>query len=102
MRLLTFQGLKEDLLEEFKYIKIQILSPNTTPLIQPMDQQVISNFKKLYTKFLFRWSLTITESTNLTLKEFWKHHFDIVNCLQLIDKALEAVTIFIFPSGIPT
>ena len=38
-------GLEEDLLEEYKFIKIQFLSPNTTPLIQPMDQQVISNFK---------------------------------------------------------
>ena len=86
-------GFKEDLLEEFKFIKIQFFPPNTTPLIQPMDQQVISNFKKLYTKFLFHRCSDITESTNLTLKEFWKHYFDTVNCLQLIDKAWEAVTI---------
>ena len=80
-------GLEEDLLEEFKFIKIQFLPPNTMPLIQPMDQQVISNSKKLYTKLLFRWCFNVTESTNLTLKEFWKNHSDIVNCLQLIDKA---------------
>ena len=46
-------GLQEDLLEEFKFIKIQFFPPNTPPLIQPMDQQVISDFKKLYTKLLF-------------------------------------------------
>ncbi|PNF41338.1 hypothetical protein B7P43_G16757 [Cryptotermes secundus] len=45
--------LQDDLLEEFKFIKIQFLPPNTTPLLQPMDQQVISNFKKLYTISLF-------------------------------------------------
>ena len=85
-------GLEEDLLEEFKFIQVKFLPPNTTPLLQPMDQQVISNFKKLYTKFLFRRCFDVTESTNLTLNEFWKQHFDIVNCLQLIDKSWEAVT----------
>ena len=45
--------LEEDLLVEFKFIKIQFLPPNTMPLIQPMDQMVISNSKNLYTKFLF-------------------------------------------------
>ena len=58
-----------------------------------MDQKVISNFKKLYTKFLFPRCFDVTASTNLTLKEFWKSHLDIVNCLQLIDKAWEAVTV---------
>ena len=79
-------GLEEDLLDEYKFIKIRFLPPNTMPLIQPMDQQVISNFKKIYIKFLFHRCFNITESTNLTLKEFWKNHFDIVNCLQLINK----------------
>ena len=80
-------------MEELQFIRIQFLPHNTTPLIQPMDQQVIANFKNLYTKFLFRRCFDVTESTNLTLKEFWKNHFDIVNCLHLIDKAWRAVTI---------
>ncbi|GBN80858.1 hypothetical protein AVEN_122576-1, partial [Araneus ventricosus] len=45
--------LQDDLLDIFNFIKIQFLPPNTTPLLQPMDQKVISNFKKLYTKALF-------------------------------------------------
>ncbi|GBN02642.1 hypothetical protein AVEN_206496-1 [Araneus ventricosus] len=32
--------IQDDLLEEFKFTKIQFLPPNTTPLFQPMDQQV--------------------------------------------------------------
>ncbi|CAH2276001.1 tigger transposable element-derived 1-like [Pelobates cultripes] len=39
-------GLEEDLLEDFNFIKVMFLPSNTTPLLQPMDQQVISNFKK--------------------------------------------------------
>ena len=85
-------GLEDDLLDEFQFIKIQFLPPNTTPLLQPMDQQVISNFKKLYTKALFKRCFEVTEGTNLTLREFWKDHFHIVACLKMINKAWEGVT----------
>ena len=40
-------GLENDLVGEYSFIKIKYLPPNTTPLIQPMDQQVISNFNIL-------------------------------------------------------
>lgn len=85
-------GLQDDLPEEFKFIKIQFLPPNTTPLLQPMDQRVISNFKKLYTKALFEHCFRVTEETNLTLRDFWKNHFHIVACLKMIEKAWEGVT----------
>lgn len=85
-------GLEDDLLEEFKFIKVKFLPPNTTPLLQPMDQQVISNFKKLYTKALFQRCFEVTEGTDLTLREFWRNHFHIVNCLKIIDKAWDGVT----------
>ncbi|PNF30675.1 hypothetical protein B7P43_G06169 [Cryptotermes secundus] len=84
--------LHDDLLEEFKFINIQFLPPNTTPLLQPMDQQLISNFKKLYTKALFERCFEVTEGTNLTLREFWKYHFHIVACFKMIEKAWEGVT----------
>ncbi|KAM4030834.1 tigger transposable element-derived protein 1-like [Anomaloglossus baeobatrachus] len=85
-------GLEDDLLEEFKFIKVKFLPPNITPLLQPMNQQIISNFKKLYTKALFQRCFNVTEATNLTLREFWKNHFNIVNCLKIIDKAWNGVT----------
>ena len=34
----------------------------------------------------------MTESTQLTLREFWRHHFDIVVCLKIIDQAWQEVT----------
>lgn len=54
-------GLEDDILEEFSFIKVLFLPPNTTPLLQPMDQQVISNLKKLYTKHMFKQCSDITE-----------------------------------------
>ncbi|GIY60997.1 tigger transposable element-derived protein 1 [Caerostris darwini] len=77
---------------EFFVEWVLYLPPNTTPILQPMDQQVISNLKKLYTKHLFRRCFEGTESTNLTLREFWKDHFNIAICLQIIDQAWLGVT----------
>ncbi|GFT36460.1 tigger transposable element-derived protein 1 [Nephila pilipes] len=57
-----------------------------------MDQQVISNFKKLYTKHLFRRCFEVTATTNLTLREFWEDHFNIAICLIIIDQAWLGVT----------
>ncbi|GFS37648.1 tigger transposable element-derived protein 1 [Nephila pilipes] len=85
-------GLEDDLLDEFKFIKIVYLPPNTTSTLQPMDQQVISNFKKLFTKHLFKRSFEVTKNTNLTLREFGKNHYNIVICLKLIDTAWQGVT----------
>ena len=86
-------NLEKDILGEFSFIQILYLPPNTTPILQPMDQQVISNFKKLYTKYLFRQCFKVTENTNLILHEFWKDHYNIVNCLKIIDLARQGVTI---------
>ncbi|GBN70026.1 Tigger transposable element-derived protein 1 [Araneus ventricosus] len=74
-------NLEDDILEEFKFIKVLYLPPNTTPILQPMDQQAISNFKKLYTKHLFRRCFEVTENTNLTLREYWKDNFNNVKKL---------------------
>ena len=79
-------GLENDLLGEYSFIKIKYLPPNTTPLIQPMDQQVISNFKKLYTKAMFQRCFEVTNETELTLQEFWKDHYNIIHCLRIIEK----------------
>ena len=85
-------GLEEDLTEEFDFIKIKFLPANTTPLLQPMDQQVIANFKKLYTKFLFQRCFEVTSETQLTLRDFWKNHFNIYHSITLIDKAWNQVS----------
>lgn len=45
---------QDNILEEFSFIKIVYFPPNTTPILQPMDQQVISNFQKLYTSSSIR------------------------------------------------
>ena len=34
-------GFEDDLLEEFEFIKGRFLPPNTTPVLQPVEQEVI-------------------------------------------------------------
>ena len=46
-------GLEEDLVKEFDFIQIKFIPPNTNNILQPIDQHVISNYEKLYTKGLF-------------------------------------------------
>jgi hypothetical protein len=77
---------------QFEFITVKFLPPNSTPLIQPMDQQVISNFKKLYTKALFQRYFEVTSDTELTLRVFWKDHFHIIHSITLIDKAWQEVS----------
>jgi hypothetical protein len=81
------QGLEEDLNAECGFIQVTFLPPNTTLLIQPMDQQVISNFKKLYIKAPFQRCFEVTLEPELTLTDFWKDHFNILHCLRITDKA---------------
>ncbi|XP_051909559.1 tigger transposable element-derived protein 1-like [Hippocampus zosterae] len=85
-------GLGEDWRSDHDFITVKFLPPNTTALLQPMDQQLISNFKKLYTKALFQRCFEVTMETNLTLREFWKDHFNILHCLTILEKAWEQVT----------
>ena len=60
-------GLQDCVLPELHFTTIKFLPPNTTPLIQPWDQHVISNFKKLYTKALFQRCFEVTSGTELNL-----------------------------------
>jgi len=85
-------GLADELMEELDFITVQFLPPNTTPLIQPMDRQVISNFKKLYNMANFHMRFELTSDTELTPSDFWKHHFNILHCLNLVEKAWQQVT----------
>ena len=76
---------ENDLVDEFNFIYVKYLQLNSTPPIQPIDQQIIANFKTIYTKALFRKCFQVTTDTQFTLKELWKNHFNIRNCVNVID-----------------
>ncbi|XP_067930250.1 tigger transposable element-derived protein 1-like [Watersipora subatra] len=84
--------LEDSIHVDFSFIKVLYLPSNTTPPLQPMEQQVIANFKKFYKKYLFRKCLEVTKSTQLTRDVFLKEHFHIVQGLKMIEKAWNEVS----------
>lgn len=73
------------------FLKVQVLPPNTAPVLHPMDQRVIRLFKKHYLKQLLVHCLDVTHGTHLSMEEFWALHFHIGTCAKLIGKAWAAV-----------
>ncbi|XP_067136827.1 tigger transposable element-derived protein 1-like [Centruroides vittatus] len=73
---------------EHPNVKIVFLPPNTTSLIQPLDQGIIAAFKKHYVKLTFRYILKKLENDAITLTEVWKK-YSILDC---INHAAAAIT----------
>ncbi|XP_068216342.1 tigger transposable element-derived protein 1-like [Palaemon carinicauda] len=75
-------------------VQVEFLPPNTTSLIQPMDQGVIRAFKALYTKNTLADLVACVdaaqddEDEDFNLKAYWRQ-YTIATCLQNIQKALQ-------------
>ncbi|XP_021573038.1 tigger transposable element-derived protein 1 [Carlito syrichta] len=72
-------------------IRVAHLPPNTTSLIQPMDQGVIATFKKHYLCHTFRQAVKASDESGTTLRQFWKD-YNIYQAIKNIDFAWRAVT----------
>lgn len=66
-------------------VSFEFLPLNTTSIIQPMDQVVISNFKCYYLKRTYSQLLHENENPN-SMKEFWKSY----NILHAVENIVEA------------
>ncbi|XP_023289525.1 tigger transposable element-derived protein 1-like, partial [Orussus abietinus] len=75
---------------EHPNVQILFLSPNTTSLIQPLDQGIIANFKKHYVKLTFSYILKKLVNVELSLTEVWKK-FSILDCINHITAAISQI-----------
>ena len=71
-------------------VQIVFLPPNTTSLLQPLDQGIIYTFKTYYIRRSLQWILDITDSKSIDVKEAWKQ-FSIKDCIDII--SLSPITI---------
>ncbi|XP_042222769.1 tigger transposable element-derived protein 1-like [Homarus americanus] len=69
-------------------IKVLFLPPNTTSLLQPMDQGVIAAFKAYYLRSTFKKLIEATEEGNdkASVLQFWKK-FNIKHAIDIIVEA---------------
>ncbi|GFT95467.1 tigger transposable element-derived protein 1 [Trichonephila clavipes] len=65
---------------EHPNVQLIFLPPNTTSLIQPLDQGIIATFRKYYIKTTYKFILNKLENESLTVKDVWKQ-FSIFDCL---------------------
>lgn len=70
-------------------VQIEFLPPNTTSLLQPMDQGVICALKALHTRNCVQQLVdAIDKEEDFQLKVYW-HNFTIASCLTIIHTALQ-------------
>lgn len=73
----------------YEGVQVEFLPPNTTSLIQPMDQGVIRAFKALYTRNSLNHLVeSMNNDENFNLKDYWRN-YTIATCLENIQKALK-------------
>ncbi|XP_066943489.1 tigger transposable element-derived protein 1-like [Macrobrachium rosenbergii] len=71
-------------------VKVVFLPPNTTSLIQPMDQVAVATFKAYYLRNTFAQAVQATDNEEKDLRTFWKE-FNVLNSIMNIGKAWKEV-----------
>ena len=75
-----------------KNVKVAFLPPNTTLILQPMDQGVIATFKVYYLrKTLSQASNKTKDNDSIPLKIFWKN-YNVKDAMEKIKEAWDLVT----------
>ena len=72
---------------DIKYVEFLFLPPNTTSLIQPMDQGVIATAKAIYKKITFQKA----HETHETLADFLKD-YDVLQAVNNFANAWRQIT----------
>lgn len=73
-------------------VQIVFLPPNTTSLLQPLDQGIIYTFKTYYIRRSLQWILDVTDSKSIDVKLAWKQ-FSIKDCIDIISLSLKELKI---------
>lgn len=76
---------------KYRGVKVVFMPPNTSCLLQPMDQVVIKTFKAYYQRNVQLDVFDKVDNHGMTLAEYWKD-FKINRCIEETGKAWEEVS----------
>jgi hypothetical protein len=83
---------QEDLQFAHPNIEVRFLPPNTTSILQPMDQGIIATFKAYYTRRTFKGIVDVMDlDEELTVTDCWKK-YDISQCITNIKESVAEIT----------
>ena len=86
----NFTGHPTTICNMFPHIKVFFLPPNTTPLIQPMDEGIIASFKAIYLKLSMN-CLASSMAESVDMKSYWQK-FNIKDAVDIIGEAWQNVS----------
>ncbi|XP_071053568.1 tigger transposable element-derived protein 1-like [Onthophagus taurus] len=69
-------------------VEVIFLPPNTTSLLQPLDQGIISTFKSYYIRTSLQWILNKVEDDSIDVMQAWKR-FTILDCINHISSSIK-------------
>jgi len=72
-------------------VKVVYMLPNTTSLLQPMDQGVIATFKAYYLRNTLMEMIRVLDSSDKTIKDYWLG-YDILKGIKNIKSAWDEVS----------
>ncbi|KAF2359085.1 HTH CenpB-type DNA-binding domain [Trinorchestia longiramus] len=81
----------EELNDMFPHIKVTFLPPNTTSVLQPMDQGVIRAFKAYYLRDTMKGLVGETDKSMEGIKCYWKR-FNIKTAIEIIKNSWNNVS----------
>ena len=75
-------------------LKVVHLSPNTMLLIHPMDQGVITTFKKYYLHHTFHQAVKVSDGSGTTLQHSWKDYniYKVIKNINFAWREVMAIT----------
>ncbi|CAK9822349.1 Tigger transposable element-derived protein 1 [Anthophora retusa] len=71
-------------------VEIIFLPPNTSSLIQPLDQGVIATFKTHYIRQSLQWVLQRIDDKSIDIAEAWRL-FSILDCVNIISSSIKEI-----------
>uniref|UniRef100_H3AIL0 HTH CENPB-type domain-containing protein n=1 Tax=Latimeria chalumnae TaxID=7897 RepID=H3AIL0_LATCH len=81
-----------DVTLHLSHVKIEFLPPNTTSIIQPLDQGIIHSTKRHYKKHFLHRLVSVSDSNDENMVSKFVKSFSVLDAMHLVNVAWKSVT----------